>query len=221
MGNIKGSKDHPYMYFEYESMAQGHVWYGGWVILSDSKEVYITGGYSIEQDNDDGILGSEENPFSETAYDEMMVDKTWPGGNVQFGDVIMYARSYAEQSSACSWGSGSCPGNGTGCGSGDSYVQMGVEDIITTLSGRITIKLFWNSGYTNKIPYSYLSIHVFLKPPYIEVSNTLTATWEPNYKVRIGGEYQYKSNSGNSIQTFTIDGDPIFDIPEMYKGRPY
>jgi len=82
-----GSKGRPYDYEDYYRMVNGSgscSWTGGWVIWQDSLElVYITSQQVIEKDNDNGVLGSEDNPFSSVAYNEMHSIRTWPGGYVK------------------------------------------------------------------------------------------------------------------------------------------
>ena len=72
MSEILGSKDRPYLFDNYQSMVQQEQWHGGWVINLSDMLVYITANLSIEQDNENGVLGRFDNPFSVTAYGEMM-----------------------------------------------------------------------------------------------------------------------------------------------------
>lgn len=100
MSEQLGSRLNPYTESVYNSMVQQGCWYGGWVTTSNDSIVYITSNQLIEQDNNRGPLGCQENPFSETAYNEMMSVGTWSGGYVRHPgdpDVIIYHRSYEEQ----------------------------------------------------------------------------------------------------------------------------
>lgn len=205
-------------YDEYQMMKLNGEWHGGWVMLLDYNVAYITTFDNVEQDNEIGRLGSYGNPFSETAYNEMMAAHTWPGGHVQYVNDVIYRLSYILQMSS----SGSCSGSVlepvSGCGA--CYVRPGVEDVITTQSGKITVRLTWGPGYTQQIPFSYLHVFVLLKPPYQEVTNTLTAEWDEGYNVRFNGTFEYRNTNGNnSIQVFSIGGNPLYEIPEMYRGH--
>lgn len=85
MSDKTGSPGNPYTEGDYLALVQQGLWHGGWMLASNQGLVYITTDQSVEQHNDEGLLGSQENPFSRTAYNEMMLAETWPGGYVQFG----------------------------------------------------------------------------------------------------------------------------------------
>ncbi len=226
MENILGSVNNPYTYNDYLMLWQGYNWNGGWVRYNNGKLVYITANGSVEQSNDDGVLGSEENPYSERAYDEMMCAGTWLGGNVRHGDDIVYHVSYEEQlGSGSESGSGSGSemgfGSGSGVGCGASYVHFGHEDIATAHDGKVRISLTWNSGYIGigQIPPSYLSIHAHVKSPYTIVSENLSACWgSGSYDVRITGVLEYKK--GTSSPNKTLNPPSIYSIPDTYRGLP-
>lgn len=226
MENILGSVNNPYTYNDYLMLWQGYNWNGGWVRYNNGKLVYITANGSVEQSNDDGVLGSEENPYSERAYDEMMCAGTWLGGNVRHGDDIVYHVSYEELlGSGSESGSGSGSemgfGSGSGVGCGASYVHFGHEDIATAHDGKVRISLTWNSGYIGigQIPPSYLSIHAHVKSPYTIVSENLSACWgSGSYDVRITGVLEYKK--GTSSPNKTLNPPSIYSIPDTYRGLP-
>ena len=226
MENILGSVNNPYTYNDYLMLWQGYNWNGGWVRYNNGKLVYITANGSVEQSNDDGVLGSEENPYSERAYDEMMCAGTWLGGNVRHGDDIVYHVSYEEQlGSGSESGSGSGSemgfGSGSGVGCGASYVHFGHEVSITAIDGKVRMSLTWNSGYIGigQIPPSYLSMHAHVKSPYTIVSENLSACWgSGSYDVRITGVLEYKK--GTSSPNKTLNPPSIYSIPDTYRGLP-
>lgn len=223
MENILGSVNNPYTYNDYLMLWQGYNWNGGWVRYNNGKLVYITANGSVEQSNEDGVLGSEENPYSERAYDEMMCAGTWLGGNVRHGDDIVYHCSYEEMGSGSEIGSGNEMGfgSGSGVGCGTSYVQFGHEDIATAHDGKVRISLTWNSGYIGigQIPPSYLSIHAHVNSPYTIVSENLSACWgSGSYDVRIMGVLEYKK--GTSSPNKTLNPPSIYSIPDTYRGLP-
>lgn len=223
MENILGSVNNPYTYNDYLMLWQGYNWNGGWVRYNNGKLVYITANGSVEQSNEDGVLGSEENPYSERAYDEMMCAGTWLGGNVRHGDDIVYHVSYEEMGSGSEIGSGNEMGfgSGSGVGCGTSYVQFGHEDIATAHDGKVRISLTWNSGYIGigQIPPSFLSIHSHVLSPYEVISNDLYAQWDldNDYHVIITGILKYKLKGKKTLQILSVSS---FDIPDFYRGEP-
>lgn len=202
-------------YEDYLTMTQQGVWAGGWVILLSGTKAYITANHTIEQSNDNGPLGSFNNPFSETAYNEMMAAGTWPGGHVQHGDAVDYYHSYAVQlemsGSFSAWVAGDDP----------LYVQSGQETIISAEGDNVNIILSWNAGYAGhgQVPPSYLSIYPNIRSPYVEVSNNLHAQWDldNDYNVLITGKLEYKLNGGNTKKNLSISS---YLIPEYYRGEP-
>ena len=210
--NVLGSFGTPYGYSTYQQMTAQGTWIGGWVELTNHNKVYITAEHSIEQNNETASLGSLKNPFSETAYNEMMAAMTWPGGHVQHGSGVQYHYSYEEQLEASCYGSGS----GSGSESFNCHVQGGIEEIMTIANNHIKISLIWNTGYTRTSPLSYLTISTTASSPYMEVSNNLSARWENGYTVMILGTYEYKTNNTTNSIILSLDGC-TYDIPEIYR----
>jgi hypothetical protein len=197
-------------YEDYLTMTQQGVWAGGWVVLQSGTTAYITAGHSIEQSNENGSLGCFYNPFSETAYNEMMSAHTWPGGHVQYGDGVRYRRSYNEQM-------GSCDGSMLCSGSGPCYVQTGHEDIATAHNEKVRISLSWSSGYTNMFPYSFLNIHPHVALPFKLKSNSLAAEWRKGYSVLITGSLEYTEGDSKTVQVLRRSS---YAIPDLYRGEP-
>lgn len=200
-------------YDDYLTMTQQGVWAGGWVDLPSGTTVYITADHTIEQSNDNGSLGSFYNPFSETAYNEMMAAHIWPGGHVQHGDGVSYHQSYAVEmdmsGSFSAWVAGDEP----------LYVQSGQEVITSKHDDKVNIILSWNAGYVGhgQVPPSYLSIYHNISSPYVLVSNSLQAQWGNGYNVTITGELKYKLNGSNTIETLSKSS---YEIPDNYCGNP-
>lgn len=116
MNNVLGSFWNPYSYFDYEEECRNHTWNGGWVFIgSNHDKIYITTNGSVEQKEGTDELGSEENPFSLTAYNEMFGNHAWIGGYVQEEDDCVY---YPPQEDESGCGCGCGEGCGCGCGSG-------------------------------------------------------------------------------------------------------
>lgn len=114
MNNVLGSFWNPYSYPDYEEEWRNHTWNGGWVFIgSNHDKIYITTNGLVEQKEGADELGSEENPFSLTAYNEMFGNHTWIGGYVQEEDDCVYYPPQEDES-------GCGCGEGCGCGCGGS-----------------------------------------------------------------------------------------------------
>lgn len=162
---IKGTKENPYSWGEYNEMFKDKKWYGGWVRIGGELR-YITKDGHEEMDNSGGVLGSIDNPFSETAYEEMHSRGDWPGGYVSFSGFPEYRRSSAEENADASGCGSSGSGSDFGCGSGSgaSYLIPGSEIIGLPGSrdgkdGHYKVEISWeaNGGANAKIIGFYTS----------------------------------------------------------------
>ena len=212
-----GGIGYPYMYEVYDSMLQQGIWHGGWVYIVESGNVYITALYSIEQDNNNGIIGSQENPFSETAYSEMMLAETWQGGYVRHGDgpdSIIYHRSYDDQNAASGCGSGSDSGSGAGCGCGSSSLKAGSDRFRPSGFGvGWNVVVAWGDGICSGTSQPYVS--AALEMVGTQQALALNASWDGCNRVKITGSVNMVGqNSGNIIDTynFTI----YYNVPDSY-----
>ncbi len=141
---IKGTKENPYSWDEYNEMFKDKKWYGGWVRIGGELR-YITKDGHEEMDNSEGVLGSIDNPFSETAYEEMHSRGDWPGGYVSFSGFPEYRRSSAEENADASGCGSSGSGSEPSYGSGDGSVLPGVAVIYTE---HFKLDVNWTEGST-------------------------------------------------------------------------
>jgi hypothetical protein len=217
MSEILGSKDRPYTFDDYQSRVQQANWYGGWVLDMCDKLVYITANLSIEQDNENGVLGRIDNPFSVTAYGEMMSAMTWPGGYVQHGgglETIEYHRSYEEQNSASGCGCGCGCGSGAGCGCGGGYLRAGNDTIHPVgMNSLFDIVVEWGEGSFSGSNLPSVSAALVLAPS--QQTLPLSASWDGNYRVRITGSIKaIGANSGSTAGIWNIS--EYYNIPGSY-----
>ncbi len=186
-----GSKGRPYRYDVYKLMCDhvgGSVWTGGWVITDDTPDVvYITSRQGIEKDNTYGILGSDGNPFSKEAYDEMEPKKTWPGGFVRIisNEDPVYMDRNDREDSACGYGSGS----GNGCGG--RYLMPGQEwvtDIVVNVVGGSSVPellICWGEGSFESSGFPYVSAGIISNGGPSQEITSLSTSWEEPFVVRI------------------------------------
>ena len=208
-----GSKVRPYQYDAYYLMYNygGGIWTGGWVRLKETSEVvYITSRQGYERDNTAGILGSEENPFSNEAYAEMFSKMTWPGGFVRivYGEEPEYIDGNDREDSAC--------GSGSGTGCGGRYLMSGQEwvtDITVNLyeesqdeqetETEQELLICWGEGSFESSGSPYVSAGIISNGGPSQDITPLSASWEEPFVVRIQG----------SRLTDTI----TYNIPSRYR----
>lgn len=185
MSNVLGSFWNPYSYFDYEEECRNHTWNGGWVFIgSNHDKIYITTNGSVEQKEGTDELGSEENPFSLTAYNEMFGNHTWIGGYVQEEDDCVYYPPQ-EDESGCGCGCGEGCGCGCGCeggiASGSELYQICVDDPMFALS--TIVRITWGSG-------TFLHGNApSLDVEYVSGTNfSFVYSWENAYRVHIYSE---------------------------------
>lgn len=118
-----------YMYSAYQEMKNNGQWTGGWVQLMDGTIVYITTTGEIERKENNNELGSEENPFSYTAYLEMTNKHEWKGGYVMTGEDCEYFPSQEQEEDGCGCGCGCGSGEGCGCGNGSCMVEASFTSV--------------------------------------------------------------------------------------------
>ena len=204
-----GSKERPYDYEDYYNMANhsgSNSWTGGWVRWADTlKLVYVTAQQDVERDNDDGTLGSEENPFSREAYNEMYAKKTWPGGFVSMvaNEEPVYMDRNDREDSACGCGSGS----GNGCGG--NYLMPGQEwvtDIVVNVVGEFGVPellICWGEGSFDSSGYPYVSAGLTFNGRSSEKVVALNAWWDNPFVVK--------------IQDGRLTDIVIYNIPPQYR----
>lgn len=217
MSEILGSKDRPYLFDNYQSMVQQEQWHGGWVINLSDMLVYITANLSIEQDNENGVLGRFDNPFSVTAYGEMMSAMTWPGGYVQHGggwETIEYHRSYEEQNSASGCGCGCGCGSGAGCGCGGGYLRAGNGSFRPMGFGvGFNIVVEWEEGSFSGSNQPAVSAALQIVEQQQALS--LSASWDGSFRVKITGSINLvNANTGEQLHTYNIL--EYYNIPSSY-----
>ena len=184
-----GSKGRPFSFDVYTLMCNsvgGSVWTGGWVRLkSNSEVIYITLRQGFERDNDDGVIGSAENPFSHEAYNEMNLKKIWPGGFVRiaYGVDPEYIDGNDGEESAC--------GCGSGCGCGGRFLMAGQEwitDMSINVIGVSTVPellICWGEGSFDTPNLPYVSAGMTFNGGASNQITPLRTSWGDPFIVRI------------------------------------
>ena len=182
-------------YSAYQEMNNNGQWTGGWVQLMDGTIVYITRTGEIERKENNNELGSEENPFSNTAYQEMVNKHEWVGGYVMMGEDCEYIPQQNEGGDGC--------GCGCGCGCGTNNLTAGsAQPIFARNFESVRIQLFWGSGEFNVIgplpSLSYDSSNSFYlhradaSAPYERGAlYTVDLQWESPYRIKVDFTYPY------------------------------
>ena len=142
MTNIAGCQSMPIEWGMYESMVSTNDWTGGWVETESGEIVYITKSGGIECKDIGNEVGTELNPFSSVAYDEMVDKGYWPGGYIKYSDT---GRAFYKP---C--GDGYGEKYATACGSGCS-TGCGENAMITQGSRVVSVPPFsvvlsWEDG---------------------------------------------------------------------------
>lgn len=160
-------------YSDYEFSYAHGTWMGGWVTLNTGRVVYITANQDIEQDTTDYTLGSEENPFSWTAYNEMITNHEWEGGFVRHGQDI---ECFPAQEGSGGCGCGSGEGCGCGCGSGYWHILSGSSSVV--IRG-VAIEFSWGTGTSKE--------DVTISIDNVSDNGSASAEWdeEEDYKIII------------------------------------
>lgn len=194
MNNVLGSFWNPYSYFDYEEECRNHTWYGGWVFIgSNHDKIYITTNGSVEQKEGTDELGSEENPFSLTAYNEMFGNRTWIGGYVQEEDDCVYYPPQ-EDESGCGCGCGEGCGCGSGPINGNGNIIPGSDHVFMP---NIEFDFSWSAGTATS------GVEVQISNLWNDSSVVVVSVgweWKGNYTIQFSVSYRYvNNNSGNTM----------------------
>lgn len=194
MTNISGSKANPIDWEMYESMVYLKEWTGGWVILKGSGElIYITKDGQIEREKNNVEIGSKLNPFSYTAYCEMVEKGCWPGGYIKYSDTgkafyIQCGDGYGEK-----YASGCGSGCTTGCGEnakiskGSKVVEVSPFSVVLSWDdGKANVGDGGASLYLTNIVYESNNTNVDKHNVYIDFAE---AVWSGEFQVTITIRY--------------------------------
>lgn len=193
---IKGSKSNPYTQEEVEELLNHKAWHGGWVHDSQTNGVlYLRSDLGTEQDGR-YPLGSNDNPFSSAAYEEMMALEIWPGGWVREHGELVYHRAFGDTSGSGSAYGGGCGGDSGGSGSGLIAGSGRFRPI--DVSAELDILVTWGDG-------SFLNgqnppVSAMLCLGGASSGASLPACWDGSYHVKI-----------------TYNGFLYYNIPGQYR----
>lgn len=181
-----GTKASPYPNDVYSEMAGNNFWTGGWVDMDSDGIVYITAN-CICFDENDGDLGSINNPCIVELFEDMVYNHLWRGGWVNYGAGIQHYISNYDlilPGEGCGCGCGSSGGSGSGSGSGSDggqgnntpsdgsgsgsgngdgevhSVGSGSGIAATIDNGKCNLVITWSSGYTTREPYASISTDI-------------------------------------------------------------
>lgn len=210
-----GSFSNPYLYSDYQTMSNNGTWNGGWVIRdpgsNNERKSYITADGCEENDSPEGILGSQQNPFSYVAYSEMISHGTWTGGWILNNNDCEYMPAQGEGGEGCGCGCG-C-GEGCGCGCGNRYLREGQGSFRPTGWGvGLAIVVAWGSGYFSALNQPSVNAAFYIATN--NVGLPLNASWDGDYRVKITGAINLVDENGTVLNTFNIS--EYYNIPDSY-----
>lgn len=198
-----GSFSNPYLYSDYQTMSNDGTWNGGWVIRdpgsNNERKSYITADGCEENDSPEGILGSQQNPFSYVAYSEMISHGTWTGGWILNNNDCEYMPAQGEGGEGC--------GCGCGCGSiyGYGNILGGNDHMVMHL---IEFDFTWEDGTaTNGV-----EVHIGAKLYDASIDSvSVKWTWNGNYTILFSVSYRHiAKNTRNTMES-------SYHIPEFYR----
>lgn len=139
---VVGCNSMPYEWDMYLSMAYLKDWTGGWVETQEGLVVYITKSGSVEGKVLGNEIGTELNPFSLEAYNEMVEMGYWPGGYIKFSDT---GRAFYKP---CGDGYGEkyVVGCGSGCTTGCGENAMITQGTRVVSVPPFSVVLSWDDG---------------------------------------------------------------------------
>lgn len=126
----------------YQSMVYLGDWTGGWVETEGGQIVYITKSGNTEGKVLGKEVGSELNPFSLEAYNEMVEKGYWPGGYIKYSSTGRAFYKPCGDGYGEKYSSGGSLGCATGCGENAMITQGSRVVLISPFS----IVLSWDDG---------------------------------------------------------------------------